>query len=288
MKYKFHLKSIIILFIFLFNHFKLHAVQLSGVYFINPALAATTTNFHDFNSAITFLTNSGTRNDGGPTNSSPFGVSGNVFFQIASGTYNLTSAISIPAIVGTSMISMLTFDGGNTSSCLITGNITSSATVILNQCNYVRFRNITITNQSNIQCTGFAIIGNTSNNAGTGCALQNCIINLSNTFFPSQSCGINISSSPIFTSTQAINADSVLIDSNTIIGGYYGIYMRGNSSGSFNAGIKIRSNRIERPALVLTFSASILIFTLFCVTSISYFLTCKSSLGLAPEQLRAR
>ena len=62
------------------------ATQLNGTYTVNPAGAATTTNFKNVGSAIGFMSGA-SRTDGGPNNSSPFGVSGPVIFEITPGNY---------------------------------------------------------------------------------------------------------------------------------------------------------------------------------------------------------
>lgn len=84
-----------------------NATQLSGTYTIDPSQSASTSNFKDIKSAVTYLINNSTRTDGGPSNSSPYGVSGPVIFQIAAGTYTLP--IRIPSITGASSTNTITF-----------------------------------------------------------------------------------------------------------------------------------------------------------------------------------
>ena len=236
-------KTILILIFFFVYFLKTNANQLSGTYTINSGISASTTNFQDFSSAITYMTSSGTRNDGGPLNSSPFGVSGAVTFQVAAGTYAVTSAINIPAVAGVSTTNTITFDGGSGLTCIISGTLDSTSVVLLNQCNYVGFRNITIANLSSGFCGGLAIIGSTSNNSGTGCSVKNCIINLPNTVYPPflSSC-INITSTTNGCGRSATKTDSVEIDSNILNGGGTGIYFYGATSSNFNKGLKARNN----------------------------------------------
>lgn len=152
------------------------ATQMSGTYTINPSVAVSTTNFHNFYSAIAFLTG-GTRNDSGANNISPFGVSGPVIFQVAAATYseqiNLTTTIS-----GTSPVNTITFDGGNgnSSSRIVTYAATSTppyATIVITNNPYLTLRNLTINNTGSSHGQG-VIVSGTSN----CCRVSKCNINL--------------------------------------------------------------------------------------------------------------
>src|ERR1043166_5545851 len=85
------------------------ATQLSGSYTIDSAGTASATVFKNFSSAVAYM-NGGTRTDGGPANSSPFGVSGPVVFSVMQGTY--TEQVDITAVSGASATNTITFDGG--------------------------------------------------------------------------------------------------------------------------------------------------------------------------------
>ena len=239
------MKTFNLLLIVLFLSIEVRSTQLSGTYSINPSISATTTNFQDFSSAITFLTSSGTRSDGGPSNSSPFGVSGAVIFQVNAGTYLLNSAINIPAITGASTTNNITFDGGNASSCFVRGVIDSSSIFILNQCFYITLLNFSITNLDTGICAGVSILGNSINTSGTGCSIKNCIINLPNTIYPDFSSCIYAASLLIRNNSNPVvnfNANNIEIDSNIFTGGYSSVYILGGSSSNYNFGLKIRNN----------------------------------------------
>lgn len=206
------MKLIIYIFCMLFITLNASATQLSGTYSINPSASATTTNFQNFSSAITYLTGSGTRSDGGPSNSSPFGVSSSVTFFVAAGTYTgqVNLAVTIPGI---SLINTVTFDGGNgnASTRIITyAGINSGSgypTIAMFGISYITFRNLTINNTSsnNSECVLISL----SNN----CRISNCILNQPSPT-GSNFCGImfgGIFNGPI---TASYRADSVLIDSN--------------------------------------------------------------------------
>lgn len=219
------------------------ATQLSGAYTINAALPATAANFQNFSSAILYLTGNGTRTDGGPSNSAPFGVSGPVVFNVAAGTYNEQVRLDGRLIPGLSSANRVVFDGGGAAP-LITQNI-ESAVVILTQCTYVSLRNLNITNTNLANPAGLYILGNaTPANNGTGCSIKHCTVTMfTKTGYLGM--GIVVTDSNNITWGQ-VWADSVEIDSNTIIGSTYGIVMNGGSSSLYNRKIKVRGNTISR------------------------------------------
>ncbi|MDP1727562.1 MAG: T9SS type A sorting domain-containing protein [Bacteroidota bacterium] len=238
------------LFFILMRHISpCYAIQLNGAYTINPAAPASTTNFRDFQSAIFYLTGSNSRPDAGPSNATPFGVSGPVEFFVSSGTYNISTMIEVPFVPGTSNINTVTFDGGNgnASSRIITGLLPGTAVFALSTCKYVGIRNLSITNTagSNTVYSGVGIIGSTSSNAGTGCFVNNCIISLPNTNSTFLSYGITVNPNASGHGLGVTWADSLRIDSNIIVGGYFGFYMQGpnTQSNARNRDIKIRGNR---------------------------------------------
>ncbi|MGZ5283474.1 MAG: hypothetical protein ACXWEY_14465, partial [Bacteroidia bacterium] len=118
---------------------------LSGTYTINPAGAASSSNYKTFASAVSDLV-SGTRADGGTPNGS--GVSGAVIFNVSNGTY--TEQITIPAITGTSATNRITFQSasGDSSKVILTQASstasTNNYTLQLNGADYITFQKITI------------------------------------------------------------------------------------------------------------------------------------------------
>ncbi len=219
------------------------ATQLSGTYTINPSVAASTTNFQNFASAITYLTSAGTRSDAGPANSSPFGVSGPVQFNVSSATF--TGQVSVPAITGTSTTNTVTFKGNGRTATIVTfaATVTGSRhTVGLNLCNNVTFRDMTIRGTGSTWGWGVHITGTNSNNN----KIKNCLVELTGTGANSTSsnyAGIVISGSTT-SATTGVRVDGTEIDSNTILNtGYAGIISFG-LSGNLHADERIRNNQI--------------------------------------------
>lgn len=227
--------------------FSAFAVRLSGSYTIDPSAPASTTNFQNFASAVTYLTSAAVRTDGGASNAAPFGVSGPVTFNVAAATYTFTSALIIDTIPGSSSVNTITFTGGtgNASSRVLTGSIASSAVVVINGAMYVSLQNLTVNNLFAGSCTGIGIVGSTINNNGTGCSVKNCVVNLPNTG-STTSYGINVTAQALGYGLTGMRCDSVSIDSNTVNGGYYAISIYGSSNSSFNRNNKARGNTVNQ------------------------------------------
>jgi hypothetical protein len=229
--------------------YRAQAAPLSPVntYTIDATQAASQFNFKDFSSAVTYLMGSGTRLDGGVSNSAPFGVSGPIVFNVAAGTYSEQVLIS-GAIDGASNINTVTFDGGtgNAASRIITYAAASSSsrfTFQLNNVQYVRLRNLTITATGGTYGWGVHLTGANSGNNH----IKNCIVTISGTGTTSTTsvnyAGIVVSGSNTGAET-GTNADNLEIDSNTINFGHYGIACNGNDSPK-GINNKFRNNTIN-------------------------------------------
>ncbi|MEI6595157.1 MAG: T9SS type A sorting domain-containing protein [Bacteroidota bacterium] len=203
--------STYIILLFLFTTTRVNATQLSGTYTINPSASVTTTNFHNFYSAIAFMTG-GTRNDSGTNNTSPFGVSTPVIFIVAAGIYS-EQVILTTSIVGTSPTNTVTFDGVNSNSRIIT--YSSTPTINVNNNPYLIFKNFTVNNTfTSSGACGIQIVGSSNS-----CRISSCNINISAYGFNCN--GIALGGNRI---------DSTLIDSNIISGGLQGIYASQSST----------------------------------------------------------
>lgn len=245
------MKKIAIIFSLVLGFYSASATPLNGNYTINPLLPASTTNFLSFSSAITYLTTTDPRNDGGPANTGTVGVSGPVKFTVSPGVYQ--SYITVPAIPGVSPTNRVTFEGVDAATTIIQVGATNQATILILNVNYVTFRNFTINNSASGVTAGVFIMGSTADNSGTGCRISNCIINMPNATFAGGSAhgsgglpshGIVVASG-FSTSLDAMRADSVLIDSNTINGAYNGISVQGLFNAGYNRNIRVIGNKIN-------------------------------------------
>jgi trimeric autotransporter adhesin len=224
------------------------AVQLSGAYTIDSAATASATEFKDFTSAIIYMTSTGTRPDGGPSNSGTVGVSGPVVFTVLQGTY--TEQVNIPAIPGVSATNTVTFDGGasNASTRILQFLATATSdnhTLRFNACSFVHFRNITIKALGGTAGVGVQFLGAVNNNSVRQCSVIVAsttntsvkAINITNT---------NVSATGNGCSGSAAASYLIFIDSNYIFGGCIGVFMSSSattqSGGNFN--FYIRWNEI--------------------------------------------
>ncbi len=179
--------------------------QLSGVYTIDGASATAGTNYQTFQAAISALNTSG--------------VSGAVTFNVAAGTY--TGEVLVGSITGASATNTITFDGG-TSGATITyaGTSSTRGTIRFLNASHTTFMNL------NVTTTGYGrtIYFDGNNNYIT---LKKCNI--------STKIGTSSAFCAIYNESGTSNKSQfITIDSNNIVGGYYGIYFYGGSSTEAN------------------------------------------------------
>jgi len=194
---------------------------ISGLNFtINPSAAASASNFISFTSAITAVTGCG-------------GISGPVKFTVAAGTY--TEQIDLTGISGLSATNTLTFDGGtgNAATRILQASGTASLpyTIRINNLSYISIKNLTIRgNGSN--AWPVHILGSTS---ATNDTIKNCIIDFGSTSISSFNStnyqGIEMNGSATSYSTTG-TLSNIVIDSNTIGGGYANIMVYANNTAS--------------------------------------------------------
>jgi len=236
------------------------AVQLSGNYTIDANGTASATVFKNFASAITYMTSTGVRSDGGPANTGTVGVSGPVVFNVAAGTYTVTAVISIPAVTGASPVNTITFDGGagNAATRIITGSISARPILVFSLCKYVTVQNLTINNTiagsgANVNFYANTTTGWSATSAPNGScnALRNCILGLPNA---GSSTGANVVLSSSATgyyygSGTSYYGDSNVVENNTMTSSAYygGINVYGVNSTSYNRGNRFVNNTINNP-----------------------------------------
>ncbi|TAE85583.1 MAG: hypothetical protein EAY81_06390, partial [Bacteroidetes bacterium] len=218
------------------------ATQLSGTYTINPLLPASTTNFQNISSAVTYLTAATTRSDGGPANAAPFGVSGPVVFDVSNGTF--TEQVNIPAITGSSTTNTIVFDGAGQGITVLTFSSTNTSlrhTLRLNLASNVTFRDMTIRATGTVGWVVHIMGLNSNNNK-----IKNCLIEVTGTGATSTStsyAGVVVNNSAT-SATTGTRIDGTEIDSNTINAGYYGVIAAGAAS-NLHVGTKIRNNNMN-------------------------------------------
>ncbi|MCF8297939.1 MAG: right-handed parallel beta-helix repeat-containing protein [Saprospiraceae bacterium] len=182
---------------------------MSGIY----TIGGTTPDFSTFTDAVIALITKS--------------VCGPVTFNVANGTYSETG--SIPEINGASASNTITFQSasGDSSAVIITG---SGAYILqLNGTDYVTIKGITIQSTSTSSTKAIEILGGANYNS-----ITNCFIDVPTT-----------STSSVYGIYNATSLDNYNTYSNNLIsGGYYGMYIYGASSSSWEKGNVITGNEI--------------------------------------------
>lgn len=169
------------------------------------------------------------------------GIKGAVRFNVTAGTYMEQVTLTGP-IVGATPANTITFEGTDATNRIINFAANSAAphTVKIDNAKYVSFRNLGILTSGSTWGWGVQISG-----AANGCKIKNCIVSItgagtSNT--TANYTGITVSGSTL---TTAVRVDSLEIDSNTILYGYYGVNIYA-ATGAANVGQfnRIRNNTI--------------------------------------------
>lgn len=198
--------------------------QMSGTYTINPAVAASCTNYQNFASAISDMVN-GSRSDDNDYRHDG-GISGAVVFEVATGSY--TEQLSLSEVSGASGTNTITFrsaTGINTDVTLSFASSTSfgdpNYVVQYNGCDHVTFQNMTIAR------TGTSTYGRVINVSGD--ASYNTFEG--NIITGNTGSATSLSNQSVIVSDDA-NTGNVFntISDNTISGGNAGIYWQGTST----------------------------------------------------------
>lgn len=198
-------------------------IAMSGSYTINSGAAASSTNFVSFDDAVDQLQCGG--------------ISGPVDFTVSGNTYN--EQVTIPNINGSSSTNTISFVGTSIGSTILTYDANSGAphTLRLAGCQYVSFRNMTIqgTNQSYAWVVSLL---SSNHNSVSACKIECSGNAASSTSGNTVAVIINNNSTNIY--SNGANDDNY-IDSNTIVGGYYGVVSQTSNNSNINY---IRNNKL--------------------------------------------
>jgi len=202
---------------------------LSGAYTINSALPTAGTNFASFTDAASRLNLDG--------------ISGPVTLAVTGGPY--TEQFLLGQVPGTSATNTLVVNGGGSTIRYASTNSNQRAVVQLNGTDYTTINNLTI------DATGGAAGGATY---GVGVLLTNAAdndqitgnaITTDGTATSTNFAGIAVNGSVSNASATGNSANNLLVQGNTITGGYYGITLYGNSATAQNTGNIVRNNTIR-------------------------------------------
>ncbi len=168
------------------------------------------------------------------------GIDGPVSFDVRAGTYSVTAPITLGNVTGANSVNTITFEGNNAATRIITSSLPNTAPVLFNGAKYITFRNITVTN------TNASAVGICMNGSCNKLTIVNCVINVPYQTSTNSSCyGISVTGTAGGYGSAAISADSIVIDSNIINGGGYGVHMYGSSNTTSNRDYKVRYNTLN-------------------------------------------
>jgi Ig-like domain CHU_C associated/Secretion system C-terminal sorting domain/Periplasmic copper-binding protein (NosD) len=197
-------------------------------YTINSAAATGGSNFNSFTDAINFV---------------KCGISGPVTFTVASGSGPYNEAITIPQIFGASATNKVTIRGNGVTLNYNTSDANARTAITFNGADNIILDSLNIDVSQGTYGWGIALTNGADSNIIRKCTIITSSVATATT---TNHLGIIINGSTISTTlTSGNNGNGNLIDRNTITGGYYGIYLCGNSaSGLYNANNIISNNTI--------------------------------------------
>lgn len=203
---------------------------LNGSYTINPSGNAAS-NFTSFNDAISSMLCAG--------------ITGPVVFNVAPGVYD--EQVRIPLISGASMFNTITFKGNpslvnSTVLTFASNNTNARHTVKLDSASYVSMEYLTIRTEGASFGWGVHVWNTSKFNS-----IKGCVIDIGGTAAPTSTstnfAGIVANGSNTNVTTSGSISD-LIIDSNQINNGYYGIAIYGNTT-SIDSSIVITRNSIN-------------------------------------------
>ena len=202
-------------------------LMLSGSYTINNGLPTGGNNFNTFSDAAAQL-NCG-------------GVSGPVVLTVAAGTGPYNEQVTLMQIPGASATNTVTFKGSMSTLGYNTSDANARTAFILNGTDHVTIDSLVIDVSTGTYGWGIGLTGRADSNR-----ITNCQIITNTTATTTNFAGIVINGSLTTTGTSGNNGNYNVIMNNTIIGGYYGVYMYGSSTaGAQNLANEVRSNTIQ-------------------------------------------
>ena len=202
-------------------------LMLSGAYTINNALPTGGNNFTSFSDAAAQL--------------SCGGVSGPVVMTVASGSGPYNEQVTLLQIPGASATNTVTFKGNLSTLAHNTTDANTRTAFVLNGADHVTIDSLVIDVSAGTYGWGIGLTGRADSNRITNCQIINNTTATTTNF-----AGIVINGSLTTTATSGNNGNYNMIMNNTIVGGYYGVYMYGSSTaGAQNLANEVRNNIVQ-------------------------------------------
>lgn len=197
----------------------------AGDYTINNALPTGGTNFQSFADAMA---------------ASECGVSGAVTFNVAPGSGPYAERLILNNISGTSASNRITFNGNGSTLSFGSNDGNNRSVVQLNGADFVTIKNLNIDATGGTFGWGIHVTNQADNDSIVNCTVTTDVISTLSNF-----AGIVISGSNSSATTSGNNANNLVVQGNTIYGGYYGIINYGNSTLPGTDNVKIVNNSVN-------------------------------------------
>jgi hypothetical protein len=200
---------------------------VNGNFTINSSLPTSSSNFISFTDAIDYI---------------KCGINGPVEFTVAPGTGPYIEQVVIPDIYGTSSTNTITIKGNGNTLSYTSSNTANRAGIHLNGADHVTIDSLIIDGSAGTYAWGIVLTNTADSNT-----IKNCVINIGNVASTSINyAGIVLNGSATGTAASGNNGNGNLFYKNEIIGGYYGFYIYGNSTGpTLNNNNQIIANTIK-------------------------------------------
>ncbi len=196
-----------------------------GTYTINSLLPTGGTNFNSFQAAINAIT--------------LCGISGPIVFNVTAGSGPYNEQVTIPQINGASSTNTITINGNGASLIYSSANTNLREAILLNGADHFTIDSLYIDVSGGTYGWGIRLTNSADSNI-----ISNCQINTFANSTSTNYAGIIMSGSATAATTSGDNGDGNLFIGNTIINGYYGFTLVGNSAGPFAQSNRLVDNEI--------------------------------------------
>lgn len=197
---------------------------VSGTFAINSAQPTGGTNFQSYNDAVNYI---------------KCGINGPVVFNVAPNSGPYAEQVTIPAVGGASVVNTITFNGNGTTVSYNTSDGNNRTAIILNGASHIIFDSVNVDVSAGAYGWGILLTNKADSNI-----IRRCTITTSTSSTTSNYAGILINGSANSLSTSGNNGNGNLVSGNTVIGGYYGIFLYG-TIGSNNNGNIVENNNVR-------------------------------------------
>ncbi|MBX2932490.1 MAG: right-handed parallel beta-helix repeat-containing protein, partial [Chitinophagaceae bacterium] len=200
---------------------------VGGTFTINNAIPTGGSNFESFADAISYI---------------GCGINGPVVFNVEPGSGPYVEQVVINQIGGASATNTVTINGNGATIQYSSANASARAGIHLNGADHIIIDSLNIDGSAGTYAWGVVLTNKADSNI-----IRNCTINIGNlTSTSTNYAGIVINGSATATGSSGDNGNGNLIEGNTIIGGYYGIYLYGSSTlTTANNNNKVIGNSIQ-------------------------------------------